>query len=434
MHVVKNDSIFVFQVIRSLKRALQPAVTDVSILFQVPKEYEVLQSPTSLPPIFNGERLVSYAVLKTKKSLKKAISCTAILKGNMLGAKQEHKIPFTLDRSAAVPSLPVIHHLAAKALITDWETENKEKKSIVDLSIESSVISSHTAFIAIDGESSEPVSGAMKTYDVQAESFMSQNIQYLSSGTNFCELGGGKRSGLMMNMYSSQRSDFCGDGSGGGGGGGGGIRSAGVMKKILKSSASLFKRRGMVEKSLGPTPPMCAPHPVPLSLPAEPLCGAHPPLPPPRSCAPRPVPRSLPAEPICGAPPPIPPPRSNALMMQGMSCPSASAGPLTNPSNTLANLITAQQVNGSWALTSSFAQLLGKSLLELETACPIEKKGDGATVWATILAVSLLRVKYSNQQDEWELIVMKAESWLKKQTLPPGSTLAKLFEAAQKYI
>ena len=275
----------------------------------------------------------------------------------MLGAKQEHKIPFTLDSSAAAPSLPVIHHLAAKALITDWETENKEKKSIVDLSIESSVISSHTAFIAIDEESSEPVSGAMKTYDVQAESFMSQYNCFGGGG------GGGMRYGQMM-CESGLR--------------GGGIRSAGP---ILKKARVRW----------GVAPQL-----------AQPMCGA-----------------------------PLPPP-SNALKMVERSYLSASAGPFTNPSNTLANLIMAQQVNGSWALTSSFAQLLGKSLLELETACPIEKKGDGATVWATILAVSLLRVKYSSQQDEWELIVMKAESWLKKQTLPPGSTLEQLFQAAQK--
>ena len=156
------------QMIHSLKCALQPAITDVSVLFQVPKEYEVLQSPHNLPLIFNGEKLVVYAVLKSKEGSTKKMDCTAILKGNMVGEKQEHKVPFTLDSSATAPSLPVVHHLAAKALIADWESEYKEKKSIVDLSIKSSVISSHTAFIAIDEESSEPVSGAMKTYDISA--------------------------------------------------------------------------------------------------------------------------------------------------------------------------------------------------------------------------------------------------------------------------
>ena len=164
MHI--NQNVLPMQVIRSLKRALQPAITDISMVFQVPKGYEVLQSPHNLPPIFNGEKLVVYGIIKSKGESKKKIDCMTVLKGNMLGKKQEHKVSFTVDSSAASPSLPVIHHLAAKALIADWESGNNEKKSIVDLSIESSVISSHTAFIVIDEESSEPVSGAMKTYDV----------------------------------------------------------------------------------------------------------------------------------------------------------------------------------------------------------------------------------------------------------------------------
>ena len=159
------------QVIRSLKRALQPSITDISVDFMVPKEVKIIQSPKNLPPVFNGEKLVVYATLKAQKALDKKVQCTATLKGNMLGATVEYQVPFVLDSSAAAPSLPVIHHLAAKALITDWETEEKEKKSIVDLSIESSVISSHTAFIAIDEESSEPVSGSMKTYDIHPASY-----------------------------------------------------------------------------------------------------------------------------------------------------------------------------------------------------------------------------------------------------------------------
>ena len=156
------------QVIRSLKRALQPAVTDVSVQFKVPKEYNVLQSPQKLPPIFNGEKLVVYGILKSKSSPKKnKVDCTAVLKGNVLGKSQKHEVPFTLELSEA-PSLATAHHLAAKALITDWENKDNDKKSIVKLSVEASVVSSHTAFIAVDEESSEPIPGAMKTYDIQS--------------------------------------------------------------------------------------------------------------------------------------------------------------------------------------------------------------------------------------------------------------------------
>ena len=361
--------------IRSLKRALQPAITDVSVGFLVPKKVEVTQSPQNLPPVFNGEKLVMYATLKMDKAV--VGKCTAILKGNMLGAKLEHKIPFTLDSSSTAPSLPVIHHLAAKALITDWEREGKDKKSIVDLSIESSVISSHTAFIAIDEESSEPVSGSMKTYDLQPcvlerSSFyhpFSMSFDYTLSSS--APMGGGGRGGGGMGVMPRAK------GKSG--------AMLGAPRKMKKNSASLFTRQEMPFEADYCSMAMAAP-PLPVLFLAQ-------------SAAPA-------------------PPGAGLLS--------------TKPTNTLEGLISAQQLNGSWELTTSFAQLVGKPLPELEAACPIGREGMGAKVWATVLAVSLLRSRYSSQQDEWELIAMKAESWLKKQSLPAGVTLKKLFQEAHK--
>ena len=80
------------------------------------------------------------------------------------------------------------------------------------------------------------------------------------------------------------------------------------------------------------------------------------------------------------------------------------------------------------------SRMLGKSLHDIELACPIEMKGEVAGVWATVVAVSLLRARYSSQQEEWELIAMKAESWLKKQSLPIGCTLEQLFQATKKLL
>ena len=128
------------------------------------------QSPRNLPPIYNGEKMVVYGVITTKESPKDhEVSGKAVFKGTILGKKIEHSIPFTFNPvNASSPSLPTIHHLAAKALITDWQDQDKNKKEIVKLSIESSVISSHTAFIAVDEENSEPITGAVKVWDIQA--------------------------------------------------------------------------------------------------------------------------------------------------------------------------------------------------------------------------------------------------------------------------
>ena len=348
--------------------------------FKVPKEYEVLQSPQNLPPIFNGEKLVVYGIFKSKAaSKKKKMDCTAILKGNILGKAQEHKVSFTLDVTEA-PSLPVIHHLAAKALITDWESENKEKKVIVDLSIESSVISSHTAFIAVDEESSEPVSGAMKTYDIQAQMhdkrYMAGSAMMFSSGANKMK----KKGGFMSRS-----------------------RASAPQRRMAYNSSMPSPLLGM---SMPPPPP-------PSGGGGGGRGGKGGPPPPPGAMS------------YAMESAPLPPPAPRATF-------AASPKPTSKPTDTLTSLIAAQQVNGSWALNSAFAQLVGKSLSDLESACPIECKEESANVWATVLAVSLLRARYSSQQDEWELIAMKAESWLKKQSLPSGCTLDRLLQAAKK--
>ena len=144
----------------------------------------VQQSPQTLPPIYNGEKMVVYGIITAEGSpVDQDITGKAVLRGNILGKKIEHSVPFTFNSvSTSSPSLPTIHHLAAKALIKDWQDQDKNKEDIVKLSIESSVISSHTAFIAVDEESNEPVAGAMKTWDVTAPFMYFPRIQTTGHG------------------------------------------------------------------------------------------------------------------------------------------------------------------------------------------------------------------------------------------------------------
>ena len=48
------------QVISSLRRALQPAVTDLSIKFDVPSSFKVYQAPEEIPTLFSGDKVVVY--------------------------------------------------------------------------------------------------------------------------------------------------------------------------------------------------------------------------------------------------------------------------------------------------------------------------------------------------------------------------------------
>ena len=51
-----------FQAAQTLRCAMQPNVDEVKITF--PQGIEATFFPSTFPPIFNGERMITYAVLK----------------------------------------------------------------------------------------------------------------------------------------------------------------------------------------------------------------------------------------------------------------------------------------------------------------------------------------------------------------------------------
>ena len=413
------------QVIRSLKRALQPSVTDVSIEFKVPgQECKVLQSPDNLPPIYNGEKLVVYGVISTKLPFKG----TAILKGQMGENRIEQHLSFEIQLTPEKPSLPTIHHLAAKALIKDWQSQKKSKADVIKLSIEGSVISSHTAFIAVNEESSDTVSGAMLTYDLQAAG-ASYNIQdQVSSVRAVMAMNIDKvleRGDRLDNLVCTSEAlnsaslNFSRSAKKTKGGGFGGFFSS-LFGKRNSSSPSLKAAAPPIAASMDDvgtssdddeSESLCeeAEFDVEenfkeMALDEE-ICGAA--LPPPKLSAKM-------------ASAPVPPPKLSAKM---------ASAPV--PTDTLTALINAQQANGSWAISSTFSNFLGKPLKELEDASP---EDISSTFWATVLILTLLKKKFSGQQEEWELIAMKANSWLKKQALPSGISLDNVFKTAEKLL
>ena len=119
--------------------------------------------------LFSGDKAVVYGILTGPSELMSPVDCTASLKGQIGDQPVEYSIPFEVPGNSPSFPIPIIHHLASKSLIKDWAQDGGNKKSeIVKLSIESSVVSSHTAFVAID-ENNQPVKGAMKTWDITAK-------------------------------------------------------------------------------------------------------------------------------------------------------------------------------------------------------------------------------------------------------------------------
>lgn len=51
------------QLIKALKKAMEPAVSDITIDWYVPDSTEALLSPTEIAALYPGDRLISYCTL-----------------------------------------------------------------------------------------------------------------------------------------------------------------------------------------------------------------------------------------------------------------------------------------------------------------------------------------------------------------------------------
>lgn len=77
-------------------------------------------------------------------------------------------------------------------------------------------------------------------------------------------------------------------------------------------------------------------------------------------------------------------------------------------------LVALQRAEGSWDLTRELADVVGRSLQELESALA-GATGDDRDVrkaWATALALVWLRTHARHVEEEWALLAAKARTWL----------------------
>ncbi|KAK2912742.1 hypothetical protein Q8A73_006855 [Channa argus] len=79
----------------------------------------------------------------------------------------------------------------------------------------------------------------------------------------------------------------------------------------------------------------------------------------------------------------------------------------------LMQLVSLQKASGCWLLGPGLAAALGKTSEEVENTKPASQE-----VWATVLALIWLHGFKTDAKDEWELLAMKAVSWLHAQNAP----------------
>ncbi|KAF1393789.1 hypothetical protein PFLUV_G00019690 [Perca fluviatilis] len=94
---------------------------------------------------------------------------------------------------------------------------------------------------------------------------------------------------------------------------------------------------------------------------------------------------------------------------------SESCLPKQPPRDPLLQLVSLQKASGCWVLDPALAAALGKTSEEVEKPKPASVNQE---VWATILALIWLHGFKMDAQEEWELLAMKAVSWLHAQNAP----------------
>ena len=364
----------------------------MSVAWDLTEGWTVQQVPSSLPPLFSGDRLVVYGLLKPSENAKHGMN-KVLLRGTLGNEeKMEHFISFSTPpvrnayfMDSKTNSSVLLHCLAAKTFINVkqddisgmWEIQ-REKSSIVSVSKSTNVVSKFTSFVAVDEESHQIVSGPLRKQFVP--SFASQVMGF--SQQCFKTLGV---------VHSACDSQLFGQPKGMGGSGLSYEGSSTLLgAKCLKSSAGGARFKSQSSTFFGGAPPP----PPPLA--AAIYGGGHP-----------------------GAPPP---PFGDTL--QHAALPpllSKKAAPPSNLSKKetsgVMSVISLQKASGAWDLTDQLVSLCEKSRDSLITGCPAAiavGTSEGKLLWATALALALLMGKFGDKKDEWEMIAEKGKRWIRK--------------------
>ncbi|XP_062408723.1 von Willebrand factor A domain-containing protein 5A-like isoform X2 [Sardina pilchardus] len=153
------------KVMQSLRYALQPAVKDISVHWNLPDGGSVTTLSPPLKVLFHGQRALLYAQLKGENAATPEGSVT--IQYNLLEETVKNQLSFCL-RPTGDTGL-TLHRLGARALIRSLETEERAagpevkalREKLLQLSLQSGVSCTHTAFIAIHKGSGQTVQGPL---------------------------------------------------------------------------------------------------------------------------------------------------------------------------------------------------------------------------------------------------------------------------------
>uniref|UniRef100_A0A669F5D2 VIT domain-containing protein n=1 Tax=Oreochromis niloticus TaxID=8128 RepID=A0A669F5D2_ORENI len=292
---------------QSLRFALQPVVVDISVTWDLPKEVSVTVLSPPITALFQGQRSLIYAQLTGQvgaASSEAAEGCVT-LKYSLAGHPSENQLHFSL-RPAEDTGLTV-HKLGAQTLIRSLEEgedrgwqDTKVKEKVVQLSVQSGISSSLTAFIAVFNNNGEAIQGPLLHKNI------SKHGEFLKARTKTF-------------THNSEDQNY-------------GTFYVVTCRIIIIRSSFCF--------------------------------------------------------------------------IFGFS----AAVPEQQTRDPLLQLVSLQEATGKWLLDPALPTALGKTNEEVEKSKPANKD-----IWATILALIWLHGLKMDSKNEWDLLAMKAASWLRAQ-------------------
>ncbi|XP_015283016.1 PREDICTED: von Willebrand factor A domain-containing protein 5A-like, partial [Gekko japonicus] len=149
--------------LQSLKKALQPAATGISLQWDLPSHLEAVLVGSGPQVIFEGQHSLIYAQIRGQHKSSGASEGSVVLQYIFQGQTftETMKFPLKAQESDRLP----VHRLAARALLQDLEgtgvKDGKKQRLALQTSLSSGVVCSQTAYVGVNTEKGQPVQGPL---------------------------------------------------------------------------------------------------------------------------------------------------------------------------------------------------------------------------------------------------------------------------------
>ena len=351
----------------------------MSVAWDLTEGWTVQQVPSSLPPLFSGDRLVVYGLLKPSENAKQGMNKVRLqgMFGN--NEKVEHLITFPTSllptacvTDDAANASVFLHRLAAKTFIQVKQDVLNEgynggvedeghKTLLISVSKSANVVSKFTSFVAVDKESHQPVSGPLQRQVVPSFVRLNAVVDSVACLKSYA---------IAVERDVRIRARKC--------------QSLPIMASA-QSRPAPAEEQASLKKSIG-------------SFFSKLFSGAS---------------LSRPKGKDQGQ-------SSNAACVLEEAEHDNITKQEKEPEGdapALLSVISLQKASGAWELTDQLVSLCGTSKDSLITGCPAAiavDSSEGKLLWATALALVLLMGKFGNKKDEWEMVQEKGKKWMKK--------------------